>query len=97
MLLRYDSLESFYRNHYIPHAFTHNLWPYFCSFEPDEWCVGRYELFFLDSHLLECQVIEDISKASIINQDLMRVVVPYSYADNKCAIVGVVEMSSIFL
>ena len=39
---------------------------YFHSFEPNEWCIGRYESFSLDPHLLERRVIKDISKASII-------------------------------
>ena len=40
---------------------------YFHSSKPQEWCIGRYELFSLDPHLLECWVIKDISRASIIN------------------------------
>ena len=32
---------------------------YSCSFKPNERCIGRYKPFFLDPHLLECQVIED--------------------------------------
>ena len=40
---------------------------YFRSSESDEWCIGQYELFFFDSHLLEHRVIEDISRASIVN------------------------------
>ena len=47
--------------------------------------------------MLEYHVIEDISSASIINQNPMSVVVPYLYANNECIIVGVVETSSIFL
>ena len=39
---------------------------YFHSSEPNEWCIGRYESFSLDPHLLERRVIKDISKASII-------------------------------
>ena len=37
------------------------------SSKPDERCIGRYELFSLDPHLLECWVIEDINRAFIIN------------------------------
>ena len=40
---------------------------YFRSSEPNERCIGRYEPFSLDPHLLERRVIKDISKASIIN------------------------------
>ena len=37
------------------------------SSEPNERFIGRYELFSLDPHLLERRVIENISRASIIN------------------------------
>ena len=40
---------------------------YFRSSEPNEWRISRYKLFSLDPHLLERQIIEDISRASIIN------------------------------
>ena len=37
------------------------------SSEPNERCVGWHESLLLDPHLLECLVVEDTSRASIIN------------------------------
>ena len=40
---------------------------YFHSSKSDEWCKFWYEPLFLDSHLLERRVIEDINRVSIVN------------------------------
>ena len=40
---------------------------YFRSSKINEWCIGRYKPFSLNFHLLKCLVIEDISRASIVN------------------------------
>ena len=47
--------------------------------------------------MLERQVVEDISRVSIVYKDSVSVVVPNSYANYKCIIVWVVETSSILL
>ena len=50
------------------------------SSKSNERCVGWNRPFSLNPHLLECQVIEDISRAPIIRKDSGGVVVPHSYA-----------------
>ena len=70
---------------------------YFSPSEPNEWSVGQDQPFSVNPYLLECRVVEDVSKALIVNQDLVCVVVSYSYFDDECIIMWVVETSSIFL
>ena len=70
---------------------------YFCPSESNEQCVGWNQPFSLNPHLLECRVVEDISKAPIVYKDPMSVVVPNLHADYKHIIVWVVETSSILL
>ena len=69
---------------------------YFSPSKPNESGVGRAQLFSVNPHLLECRVVEDISRASIVDQDLVCVVISYSYANNECIIMRVVETSGIF-
>ena len=40
---------------------------YFCSSEPYEQGVSQNQPFFLNSHLLERQVIEDVSRAPVVH------------------------------
>ena len=47
--------------------------------------------------MLECQVLEDISRAPIVHKDPVDVVVPYPNANYKRIVVWVVETSSILL
>ena len=57
--------------------------------KPNKRCVGWYESLTLDHHLLEYQVVKDINRASIINQDSVSVVVPYLNTNNNCIAVWV--------
>ena len=54
-------------------------------------------MFSLNPHLLERQVVEDISRAPIVHKDPMGVVVPHLYANYERIVVWVVETPSIFL
>ena len=54
-------------------------------------------MFSLNPHLLERQVVKDISRAPIVHKDLVGVVVPYSYANYERIVVWVVETLGIFL
>ena len=47
--------------------------------------------------MLECQVVEDISRAPIVHKDPVDVVVPYPNANYKRIVVWVVETPGIFL
>ena len=67
-----------------------------CSSKPNERHVGWYESLSFDLHLLECRVVEDISRTSIINQDLVSIVVPYPNTNNEFIVVWVVEMTNVF-
>ena len=67
-----------------------------CSSKPNEWHISWYESLSFDLHLLECRVIEDISRTSIINQDPVSIIVPYPNTNNECIVVWVVEMTNVF-
>ena len=69
---------------------------YPCSSEPNEWHVGLYESLSLNPYLLEHRVAKDISRASIINLDWVRIVVRYLDTNNECFVMWVVEVSSVF-
>ena len=70
---------------------------YFCPSKPNEWGVGWDQPFSVNPHLLKCRVVEDVSGASVVNQDPMCVIISYSYANDECIVMWVVETSSIFL
>ena len=70
---------------------------YSCSSKSNEQSVGWNQLFSFNPHLLECWVVEDISRALIVYKDPVGVVVPYPYANYEHIVVWVVETSSIFL
>ena len=59
---------------------------YFSPSEHNEWGVGRDQLFSLNPYLIKCRVVEDISRASVVNQDSVCVVVSYSYAKDECIV-----------
>ena len=82
-------------NHYKQHDYAKGV--YFCPSEPNEWSVGRNQPFSINPHLLEYRVVEDVSGASVVNQEPVCVVVSYPYANDECIIMQVVETSSIFL
>ena len=69
---------------------------YFSPSKPNERGIGWDQLFFVNPHLLECQVVEDISRASIVDQGPVCVVVSYPYANDECIVIWVVETSGIF-
>ena len=52
-------------------------------------------MFSLNPHLLECQVVEDISRAPIVHKDPMGVGVPHLYANYERIIVWVVKTPGI--
>ena len=70
---------------------------YTCSPESNEWHVGWNQPFSLNPHLLECWVIEYISRAHVVYKDSVSIIVPNTYAYYKCIIVWVVETLCIFL
>ena len=70
---------------------------YFCPSKPNEWGVGWDQPFSVNPHLLKCRVVEDVSGAFVVNQDPMCVIISYSYANDRCIVMWVVETSSIFL
>ena len=53
-------------------------------------------MFSVDSHLLERWVIENVYGTSVVNQDLVCVIVSYSDANDERVVMWVVKMSSIF-
>ena len=70
---------------------------YSCSSESKERCVGWNQLFSLNPHLIERQVVKDISKAPIVYKDPVGAVVPHPYAYYERIVMWVVETPSIFL
>ena len=54
-------------------------------------------MFFVNQHLLERRVVEDVCEAPVVNQNLACVIVPYSDGNNERIIVWVVETPGIFL
>nr|XP_023885735.1 F-box/kelch-repeat protein At3g23880-like [Quercus suber] len=70
---------------------------YSYSSKSNERCIGWNQPFFFNPHLLECRVVEDISKNPIVYKDPVGVVVPYPYANYERIVVWVVEMAGIFL
>ena len=42
-------------------------------------------------------IVEDVNGPSVVNQDPVYVVVSYSYANDECIVMWMVETSSIFL
>ena len=54
-------------------------------------------MLFVDPHLLECRVVEDVDRTPIIYKDLMGVVAPHSNANHERIVVRVVEMPGILL
>ena len=71
-------------NRYGQHDYIKGV--YFFPSEPNEWDVGRDQPFSINLHLLERRVVEDVSKASIVDQDSMCVVVSYPYANDECIV-----------
>ena len=71
-------------------------WVYSHSSESNKWLISWNQPLPLNPHLLEFQVIEDISRAPIVYKDPVSIVVPYSYAKNERVVIRVVETSSIF-
>ena len=53
-------------------------------------------MFFIDPHLLECWVVENVCGASVVDQDPICVIVSYSDANDKRIVMWVVKMLSIF-
>ena len=82
-------------DHYEQSDRSKGVYP--CSPESNEWRVGWNQPFSLNPHLLECQVIEYISRAPVVYKDLVSIIVPNTYAYYRCIVVWVVEMSCIFL
>ena len=70
---------------------------YSCSSESDEGCINWDQPLSINCYLLERWVVKDVSRAPIIHQDPVGVVVPYPYVNYKCIVVWVVEMPGIFL
>ena len=70
---------------------------YFCPFEPNKQGVGLDQPFLVNPYLLEHRVVEDVSGAYVVNEDLVCIVVSYPYVDDECIVMQVVETSSIFL
>ena len=64
---------------------------YLSPFEPDKKGIGWDQPFSVHPHLLECQVVEDVSRASVVDQDSVCVVISYPYANDECIIMQVVE------
>ena len=52
-------------------------------------------MFFVKLHLLECRVVENIYRAFVVDQDPVRVIVPYPDPNNECIIIRVVTTLSI--
>ena len=52
-------------------------------------------MFFVNPHLLEPQVVENVRGASVVDQDLVRAIVPYPDANDECIIMRVVKMLGI--
>jgi len=52
-------------------------------------------MFFVNLHLLECRVVENVCRASVFDQDPVRVIVPYPDANDECIIMWVVKTSGI--
>ena len=69
---------------------------YFSPSKHNKWGIDRDQLFSINPFLLERQVVEDINRASVIDQDTVCVVVSYPYANNECIVMRVVETSGIF-
>ena len=42
---------------------------YFSPSEPDEWGIGWDQPFSINPHLLERQVVKDVNRASVVDQD----------------------------
>jgi len=53
-------------------------------------------MFSIDPHLLERRIAEHIHGTSVVNQNLVCVIVSYSDAHNECVVIRVVKASSIF-
>ena len=52
-------------------------------------------MFFVNPHLLEPRVVENVLGASVVDQDLVRAIVPYPDANDECIIMRVVKTSNI--
>ena len=52
-------------------------------------------MFSINPHLLERREVENVYRASVVDQDLVHVIVPYLDANDKCIIMRVVKMSGI--
>ena len=52
-------------------------------------------MFSVNLHLLERREVENVYGASVVDQDLVHVIVPYLDANDECIIMRVVKMSSI--
>ena len=52
-------------------------------------------MFFINPHLLEHRIIENVYGASVVDQDLVCVIVPYLDVNDECIIMQVVKTSSI--
>ena len=70
---------------------------YLCSSESDKWQVDWNQLFPINPHLLECEVVEDVGRTLFIYKDLVGVVVPHFNANHERIVMRVVEMPGIFL
>ena len=77
------------------HDYTKGM--YFCPSKPNKQGVGLDQPFSINPYLLEHRVVEDVSGASVVNEDLVCIVVSYPYVDDECIVMQVVETSSIFL
>ena len=52
-------------------------------------------MFSINSHLLEHREVENVYGASVVDQDLVHVIVPYLDANDECIIMRVVKMLGI--
>ena len=50
---------------------------YLSPFEPNKKGIGWDQPFSVHPHLLECQVVEDVSRPSVVDQDSVCVVISY--------------------
>ena len=48
-------------------------------------------MFFVNLHLLEHRVVENVCRAFVVDQDPVHVIVPYPDANNECIIMRVVK------
>ena len=69
---------------------------YFSPSKLDKWGVSLDQPFSINPHLLECRIVEDVNRASVVDQDLVCVIVSYPYTNDECIVIRVVETLSIF-